>query len=100
VEGTKIRVKLRQKGTELVVSIKDNGPGITEEEQMRIFTPYYRLEADRQRFPGLGLGLTVSKHLVEQHGGKIWVESELGKGSTFLFSLPVAEQEAARAANL
>jgi signal transduction histidine kinase len=99
-EGTKIRVKLRQKGPDLVVSIKDNGPGITEEEQMRIFTPYYRLEADRQRFPGLGLGLTVSKHLVEQHGGKIWVESELGKGSTFLFSLPVAEQEAARAADL
>ena len=97
-EGTKIRVKLRQKGADLVVSIKDNGPGITEEEQMRIFTPYYRLEADRQRFPGLGLGLTVSKHLVEQHGGKIWVESELEKGSTFFFSLPVAEQEAARAA--
>lgn len=99
-ESTKIQIKLRQEGTKIVVSVTDNGPGITEEEQIRIFTPYYRIEADRQRFPGLGLGLTVSKHLVELHGGKIWVESELGKGSTFFFSLPVAEQEAAKAANL
>jgi len=92
-EGTKIQIKLRQKGTNLVVQVKDNGAGITEEEQIRIFTPYYRIEADRQRFPGLGLGLTVSKHLVEMHGGRMWVESKLGKGSTFAFSLPIAEQE-------
>jgi signal transduction histidine kinase len=99
-ESTKIQIKLRQKGTKVVVSVKDNGPGITEEEQIRIFTPYYRIEADRQRFPGLGLGLTVSKHLVELHEGKLWVESELGKGSTFFFSLPVAKQEAGMATNL
>ena len=99
-ESTKIQIKMRWEGTKVVVSVRDHGPGITEEEQIRIFTPYYRIEADRQRFPGLGLGLTVSKHLVEIHGGKIWVESELGKGSTFFFSLPVAEQEAAKAANL
>ena len=99
-ENTKIQIKLRQKGTKVVVSVKDNGPGITEEEQVRIFTPYYRIEADRQRFPGLGLGLTVSKHLVELHEGKLWVESELGKGSTFFFSLPVAKQEAGMAAKL
>jgi len=99
-ESTKIQIKLRRKGTGLVISVKDNGPGITEEEQIRIFTPYYRIEADRQRFPGLGLGLTVSKHLVEMHGGTIWVDSELGKGSTFSFSLPIAEQEAEKAANL
>jgi signal transduction histidine kinase len=99
-ESTKIQIKLRQKGTKVEVSVKDNGPGITEEEQIRIFTPYYRIEADRQRFPGLGLGLTVSKHLVELHGGKLWVESELRKGSTFFFSLPVAKQEAGMDANL
>lgn len=91
-EGTKIQIMLGQKGTNIVVKVHDNGVGITEEEQVRIFTPYYRIEADRQRFPGLGLGLTVSKQLVEMHGGKMWVESELGKGSTFAFTLPIAEQ--------
>jgi len=97
-EGTKIQVKLRQEGNRLLVQVKDNGPGITEEEQIRIFTPYYRIEADRQRFPGLGLGLTVSKHLVEMHGGIMRVGSKLGKGSTFYFSLPIAELERERAA--
>ena len=92
-EGGKIQLRLRRKGAEMVVEVKDNGPGITKEEQARVFTPYYRIEADRQRFSGLGLGLTLSKQLVERHGGRMWVESELGKGSTFAFSLPVAEQE-------
>ena len=76
-----------------MVEVKDNGPGITEKEQARIFLPYYRIETDRQRFPGLGLGLALSKQLVNRHGGRMWVESALGKGSTFAFSLPVAEQE-------
>ena len=91
-EGTKIQITLGQEGPNIIVKVHDNGVGITEEEQVRIFTPYYRIEADRQRFPGLGLGLTVSKQLVEMHRGKMWVESELGKGSTFAFTLPVAEQ--------
>ncbi len=92
-EGGKIQLRLRRKATELVVEVKDDGPGITEEEQTRIFMPYYRIETDRQRFPGLGLGLALSKQLVELHKGRMWVESALGKGSTFAFSLPVAEQE-------
>ncbi len=91
-EGTKIQITLGQEGPNIIVKVHDNGVGITEEEQVRIFTPYYRIEADRQRFPGLGLGLTVSKQLVEMHRGKMWVESELGKGSTFAFTLPIAEQ--------
>ena len=91
-EGSEIKLGLRKKGNEVVVEVKDNGPGISKEEQARLFTPYYRIEADRQRFPGLGLGLALSKQLVELHGGKMWVESELGKGSTFAFSLAVAEQ--------
>lgn len=92
-EGGRIQLRLIRKEAELVVEVEDSGPGITEEEQARIFTPYYRIEADRQRFSGLGLGLTLSKQLVELHGGRIWVESEFGKGSTFAFSLPIAEQE-------
>jgi len=92
-EGGRIQLRLIRKVTELMVEVEDNGPGITKEEQARIFTPYYRIETDRQRFPGLGLGLTLSKQMVELHGGRMWVKSELGKGSTFTFSLPVAEQE-------
>jgi len=94
-EGGRIQLRLIRKGAELVVEIKDNGSGITEEEQARIFMPYYRVETDRQRFPGLGLGLALSKQLVELHGGRMWVESKLGKGSTFAFSLPVAKEESA-----
>jgi len=92
-EGGRIQLRLIRKEAELVVEVEDNGPGINKEEQARIFMPYYRIETDRQRFPGLGLGLALSKQLVELHGGRMWVESELGKGSTFAFSLPVAEQE-------
>lgn len=94
-EGGRIELSLIRKDAELMVEVKDNGPGITKEEQSRIFTPYYRIETDRQRFPGLGLGLALSKQLVELHGGRMWVESTLGRGSTFAFSLSVAEEESA-----
>ncbi len=90
-EKGKIQIKLRRKSNKLVVAVKDDGPGISEEEQERIFQPYYRIEADRQRFPGLGLGLALSKQLVERHGGSMWVESAVGKGSIFSFSVPIGE---------
>jgi signal transduction histidine kinase len=92
-ESGRIQIRLIVMDTELKVEVEDDGPGITKEEQERIFTPYYRIETDRQRFPGLGLGLTLSKQMVERHGGKMWVHSELGKGSIFAFSLPIAEHE-------
>lgn len=92
-EGGTIQLRLIKKRTELLVEVEDNGPGITKAEQERIFTPYYRIETDRQRFPGLGLGLTLSKQMVELLKGKMWVKSELGKGSTFSFSLPIAEED-------
>jgi len=90
-EGGQIQLRLRKKGAKVVVEVEDNGSGIAEEEQARIFEPYYQIEPDRQRFPGVGLGLALTKRLVELQGGKIWVQSELGKGSTFAFSLPIAE---------
>ena len=88
----KVQIKMRREEDRLVVSVKDNGPGISREEQERIFQPYYRVEADRQRFPGLGLGLALSKQLVDKHGGSLGVESTPGKGSTFFFSLPIGEE--------
>ncbi len=87
-EGGNISLKVRKQDTGLVIEVHDNGIGIAREEQARLFQPYSRLTADRQSHPGLGLGLALAKQVVELHGGKIWVESEPGKGSTFAFFLP------------
>jgi len=87
-EGGNISVKVRKQDTGLVVEVQDDGIGIAKEEQTRLFKPYSRLSSDRQRHPGLGLGLALSKQVVELHGGRIWVDSEPGKGSTFSFFLP------------
>ncbi len=73
----------------LVVKIQDTGPGIPPEEKQKLFRPYYHLSTDRASVPGMGLGLAITKQLVELHGGTIWVQSEVGKGSTFSFSLPL-----------
>jgi PAS domain S-box-containing protein len=91
-EGGKITLKAREEGDKLIVEVEDTGPGISEAEQQRLFTAYYRGEADRERFSGLGLGLALCKMLVELHGGQIWVRSQPGKGSTFGFSLPLATE--------
>ena len=86
--GGTITIRARQQDNGLVVDVQDNGIGIAREEQSRLFKPYSRLSSDRQRHPGLGLGLALSKQVVELHGGRIWVESEPGKGSTFSFFVP------------
>lgn len=88
-EGGNIVLKARSRDTEIVIEVRDSGIGIAREEQPRLFKPYSRLDSDRQRHPGLGLGLALAKQVVELHGGKIWVESEPGKGSIFAFSLPL-----------
>ena len=88
-EGCDIVLKARSHDTEIVVEVQDSGIGIAPEQQPRLFKPYSRLNSDRQRHPGLGLGLALAKQVVELHGGKIWVESEPGKGSVFSFSLPL-----------
>ncbi len=86
----KVTLRARQKAACLVIEVEDTGPGIAEEEQQRLFQPYSRLESDRERLSGLGLGLALCKTLVELHGGQIWVESQKGKGSIFSFSVPLA----------
>lgn len=88
-EGGTIILRAREQGTELVIEVQDDGIGVSQEAQAKLFKPYTRIDADRQLHPGLGLGLALAKQVVELHGGKMWVESEPGKGSTFAFSLPL-----------
>jgi len=76
-----------------VVQVSDTGVGIPAEEQERIFQPYYQINQDREgKKTGSGLGLAITKSLVELHGGKIWLKSIVGQGSTFTFSLPIARR--------
>jgi len=87
-QGGTITLRVQKQDNSLIIQIQDTGVGIPQEEQARLFKPYSRLSSDRQRHPGLGLGLALAKQVVELHGGRIWVESEPGKGSTFSFTLP------------
>ena len=82
--------KLKGEGKEMVsISIIDHGPGIPKEKQRAIFERFERIRTDKAvREKGLGLGLHIVKKLIELQGGRIWVESEVGKGSTFIFTLP------------
>ena len=76
----------------------DTGPGIPETEQRRIFEEFHQADSSATRTKGgTGLGLAISKRIVELHGGRIWVESEPGKGSRFAFSMPVDVQSRAAA---
>jgi signal transduction histidine kinase len=75
---------------ELHFAVSDTGIGIPKEELKKIFTEFQQVDtAITREFSGTGLGLNITKKFVEMHGGRIWVESELGKGSTFFFSIPL-----------
>ena len=75
---------------EVVVSVSDNGPGIPEDMQEKIFERFWQI-AEQNR-SGLGIGLYISKMIVEAHRGRIWVDSKLGQGSTFSFTLPLGRR--------
>jgi signal transduction histidine kinase len=81
---------------EVVIAVKDNGPGITKEDQMRLFEKFYRVkERGTEKVKGSGLGLAIVKSIAERHGGRAWVQSRRGKGTTFYISLPIKENAAA-----
>lgn len=76
----------------VLIAVRDTGLGMTSKDQAKIFTKFFRSEDPKAReAPGTGLGLNITRNLVELQGGKIWFESEYGKGTTFQFTIPVAE---------
>jgi len=84
-----VTITAKDLGTEVQVAVSDTGIGIPASEQERIFERFYQVDSGPARhYRGTGLGLTICKHIVEYHRGRIWVESEVGKGSTFFFVLP------------
>ncbi len=88
-ENGKVRVTVKVNNGSLEVSISDTGVGINKENFSTIFDPFKQADSSRaRRYEGTGLGLALVKNYVEMHGGRIWVESEVGKGSTFTFSIP------------
>ena len=87
--GGHIEVKARSNGHEVVFTVSDTGIGIPQSDLERVFERFYRVDAARSREAGgTGLGLAIARHIVEAHGGRIWVESAIGQGSRFHFSIP------------
>ncbi|MGQ9926514.1 MAG: ATP-binding protein [Chloroflexaceae bacterium] len=91
--GANIRVAARHEAGHILVMVEDTGYGLSEEEMAQIFEPFYRADsAERAGVSGRGLGLTIAKAVIEQHGGQIWVDSRPEQGSTFTFRLPCARE--------
>jgi len=92
--GGQIMLSASADGGEVKFTVSDTGIGIPQADQPRIFERFYRVDVARSReVGGTGLGLAIAKHLVEAHGGRIWVESEVGQGSQFYFTVPIFDSE-------
>lgn len=88
-EGGSVTVSVKDVGREVHVTVSDTGMGISREHLSRIFERFYRVDKNRSReLGGTGLGLSIVKHIIQSHGGRVWVQSELDEGSAFSFSLP------------
>ena len=89
-EKGKIKIDVKKQKNDILVKVKDTGIGISEENLKRIFNPFFQVDSSYTRkYKGTGLGLTICKAIIEQHGGKIWTKSKLKRGSTFYFTLPL-----------
>jgi signal transduction histidine kinase/CheY-like chemotaxis protein/putative methionine-R-sulfoxide reductase with GAF domain len=94
-EGGRVDVRASIRDQDLVVEVADTGPGVAAEDRHRIFDAFQQGARHPEQTEGTGLGLTLSKRILELHGGRIWVESEAGRGSTFGFALPAVSGEPA-----
>ena len=100
-EGGRIGIKARQADGSVEISVSDTGIGIAPEDQPKIFEEFRQVGSDyAHKVEGTGLGLTLAKKFVELHGGKIWVESEVGKGSRFIFTLPIPADAAVQSSTV
>jgi len=97
-DAGEVRVQVTAADDAFVVAVADTGPGISEEDQPKIFEEFHQVDSSSTRKKGgTGLGLAITKRIVGMHGGRIWVESSLGKGSTFWFTLPIRVERQAEA---
>jgi two-component system sensor histidine kinase KdpD len=93
-EGGEVRVSARKEPGHIIIGVSDQGIGISASDAGKLFEPFSRLETlPGSAVQGVGLGLVVCRRLVEAHGGRIWLESERGKGTTFYFTLPCSGTE-------
>ncbi|MBI2865444.1 MAG: HAMP domain-containing histidine kinase [Chloroflexi bacterium] len=88
----KIEVAVARRDGGVVVSVRDRGLGIAEDKQQHVFEPFFQIYPAIAGYGGLGLGLFISKEIVERHGGRMWFESAEGEGSTFYFSIPALDE--------
>lgn len=88
-DSNQVNIYLSEVSNYAKISIQDYGLGIAVEDQKRIFDRFFRSTDIQHNYPGMGIGLYVSQQIVEEHGGQLWVDSELGKGSIFSLTLPI-----------
>jgi signal transduction histidine kinase len=96
-DAGEVLIKASQSNGSFNLSVCDTGPGISETDQKKLFQEFQQADnSTTKEKGGTGLGLAISKRIIEMHGGRIWVESAIGRGSTFSFTLPVKAEQQAR----